>query len=694
MAFSIAYKIPFVSFRSGNHYTVNVWKDGGGAAQTLVGAASPFVTQEDDDEDIFADIRTQSGYLRILSTEADALWASIVPATDTDTPVTLTVAGSNTPVWQGFIQSQTYGHELYGDPQELELPVMCALSALQTKQISTTDVGIRNFAYLLKYMIDEIRVMSGGTADTPGSGVLEITQVVVGGGANARQWLLKRYDWMNFIQTRDGEEPTARYDLYTVLEDMCRYWGWTARTEGQTLYLTNADDENEDTNLVLSYAALSSLAAATEDELTGQVIGKGGTYIPWREGAINPFVNRNNEESQLRGPNKAVVKADVNQQDSLLKFAPASVREEMGDTWTWQQGNSDSTGYFTTPTIQTFGQSAGAEMSGTSTSQGGFCRRQIFATDEQDAATKCDVILTADFNEATPPSQIVFNRWRNYGGGSLSLKGSLFQGAKQFEAGDDTWYCFFHIGIGETRETARWFQLSLDWNENIWSGWTDTPQLVGVNINGNNLNGFVALGVGTSWGQIHWGNYSAIPIEEGLSGKLFIDFLGCASLNGGTTRGDIADFEVSFSRDGVFIPSSIDQPRPRSMSEDRVSEREYVSTNQGKTDNQWNADCIFASDNNMEYGYGLLMNGDGTWMRNAPFNGGRTWPEQHLADRVTRYWQTARKKLYLEVAWYDAAYVHPDMRVELRSMPGTEWHPASISHDWREDITQLTLLEL
>lgn len=133
MAFSIAYKIPFVSFRSGNHYTVNVWKDGGGAAQTLVGADSPFVTQEDDDEDIFADIRTQSGYLRILSTEADALWASIVPATDTDTPVTLTVAGSNTPVWQGFIQSQTYGHELYGDPQELELPVMCALSALQTK---------------------------------------------------------------------------------------------------------------------------------------------------------------------------------------------------------------------------------------------------------------------------------------------------------------------------------------------------------------------------------------------------------------------------------------------------------------------------------------------------------------------------------------------------------------------------------
>lgn len=691
MAFQIHYKVPFVSLRNGTHYVVNIWKDGApsGGLKTLAGAASPFVTQEDDNEDLFCDIRTQTGYVRIVSADASDLWAAIAPATDTDTPVTLTVGTGTTPVWQGFIQSQTYGHDMYGDPQELEFPVMCMLSALESKQISIGNVAIRNFAYLLKYIVDEM--------NTLGNGVAEITGVVIGGGADARQWLQKKFDWQNFVSEQDGEYDTVKYNIYSVLEDMCRFWGWTARTCGQTLYLTNADDEDEQSLLELTYAQLTTLSTATTDTQTGSEDIPQTWNIPQVSGA-NPFVNTDNEESQLRGPNKAVVQADCNAEDTIIKFAPKKVRDELelNTTWTWV-GHSDpelenTIGYFgTNPIKSTFGLNG--VMSGSSNYGGGFCRRQIFSTEEQETATKADLILADGFSTTTAFSSLTVNRWHNYGGGSLSVKGNIFQGYKQFEAGDDSWFMFIRLGIGESRGTAKWYNLTCDAYGNIFSSWENSPQMLAIHINGNGLQGFSAYQYNENpfVPDIDWGNFSSIPVDAGLNGYLFIDFMGFHSYNGGNSYGDVADFEVTFSRDETFIQNNTKQHRPRTMSEDRVDRREYESTNQGKADNQWNADCIFASDNNMEYGYGLLMNADGTWMGKVPYDINEDYPEQHLADRVTSFWQYARRMIRTEVKYSEASGVNPSTKVNMKSLI---LHPMSISHDWREDTIQLILIEL
>ena len=58
MAFQVFYKILFKSLRSGTVYTVNIYKDGtlpSGYPLTLKGAAQPFVTEEDNDEDMCFD---------------------------------------------------------------------------------------------------------------------------------------------------------------------------------------------------------------------------------------------------------------------------------------------------------------------------------------------------------------------------------------------------------------------------------------------------------------------------------------------------------------------------------------------------------------------------------------------------------------------------------------------------------------
>ena len=244
MAFQIFWKIPFKSLRSGTLYTVNIYKDGtlpSGYPLTLKGGAQPFVTEEDSDDDMFTPIRTQTGYLRFVddgkatnanNEDVTFNWKDLIPATDTARPVTLThqSAGSTIVDWQGFMQAQDFGNTLYGNPQEREFPIQCVLSVTQGTDINYQQTAIQNFAYLLKQIVDSIP-----SAQRP-------TSFMIQGGADAQAWLLKQIDWQNFVSEDGDGNLTARYSMYDCLEDMCRFWGWTARTKGSTLYLTMADD--------------------------------------------------------------------------------------------------------------------------------------------------------------------------------------------------------------------------------------------------------------------------------------------------------------------------------------------------------------------------------------------------------------------------------------------------------------------
>ena len=149
MAFQIHWKILFKSLRAGTVYTVNIWKDGElppGYPLTLKGAAEPMTTDEDADEDMFCPVRKQSGYFRIVDDgkatnasyqEVDFDWKEMLPVNDTDRPVTLT-AGIGNVVWQGFMQAQNFGSELYGNPQSHEFPLQCCLSLLSAIKVSTS----------------------------------------------------------------------------------------------------------------------------------------------------------------------------------------------------------------------------------------------------------------------------------------------------------------------------------------------------------------------------------------------------------------------------------------------------------------------------------------------------------------------------------------------------------------------------
>lgn len=680
---AIHWKIPFKSLRTGTLYTVNIYDASfSGTPVVLKGGASPFSTEENEDEDQFAPIRTQSGSIRIIDDGKDASgnalatgwWKQMVPVNDTDRPVTLT-DGSGNVVWQGFMQAQNFGAELYEPTQEREFPVQCCLSVLAATQVSTTEAQLCNFAYLLRYIFNSVPSHS-------------FTSFVIQGGADAQQWLLKRIDWHNFLNDNADNDVEPKYNLYEILEDVCQFWGWTARIYKQTIYLTCADDTAETTFLTLTPANLDTMAAG----------GTAGTTSAGYSTATisgDVFASTDNSDYKQRGPNKATVKADVNKEEIIAQFAPASVRHALeANGWTWvQQSGEDLTGYFETNSV--IGSFTSEILDGTShDTRGGYSRRQIYSSKEADKPFEGDMFLinntgydATQFIQA-PAISIVTKKAMAFSGGSIVLSGDVYFGAKPCDVSELP-QMFIGVGISPdgNRANARWWYIRYLQTRVIDYGWSTAGDVryFAAGVNAGKLKS-CKLPLSNT-------DFDAIPIIGDLYGFVHVDIYGFLSGFNPIDQFQIANFAIEFSRDTIDIPTSPDVVRPRVVLVERVSTQNYTATNTNQTHEEWNADCIFASDNNMEYGYGLIMNANGSFMEKAQYGGvaNSQHPEQHLANRVATYWASSRRKIIADFRTNTIPEVSPQYKLTI---DGTQLHPIAISRDWRNDVVRLSMLEM
>ena len=691
------YTIQFKSLRAGTLYTLAIGGGTGGAI-ALHGGAEPFTTQEDSDEDQFTPVRTQSGTIRIVDNgkgtqiingqevQVDVDWHDLLPKTDTARPVTLShVVGSTTIIdWQGFIQAQNYGSTLYGNPQEHEFPVQCPLTVLSSVPVPTNETQLSNFAYLLDKML---------AATSP----CTFSTIYVEGGSDALTWLQKKFDWQNFLtETESGVEPDYNYG--EVLEDVCKFWGWTIRTQGDKVYLTCADDQSEQTFLILTRAQLTALGQGTT----------GGTTGTFENVTISGdvFASEDNDDYQQRGPNKALVKADCNAVDTLVQFAPQNVRNQMeANGYTWVQGTEDMTGYFKTRNITRF-DSMVLEGQANTTYGSYFCRVQSYESKDQEKANIMDMMVVRhDYVANTPFISLQTKRAMMYSNGSLKISGKPYAGFLSWDTEKKRCRIRMRLGVGMTRQTAQWWYMDDTVNPDqsgslaINSGWRNTVQEFSAYIiNGQIFTTGVAL-----WGMVYpflTFGYPYIPMPADAYGYLFIDILGMwESANPHYVSDfEIGDLSIEFNRDQTTIPTSFTEVRPRTIVKERQETAEYKSSNTNQTEQEWSADCIFASDNNMVYGYGLLMNPDGSYMANVPYGSNSEQPEQHLANRVTAYWAQAKRMLSPDLianASIGTGVTVMDITPRHKvTMDDTTFHPIAIDHSWRDDIISLTLLEM
>lgn len=724
MAFQLFYKIPFVSLRSGTTYTVNIYKNGtpgSGYPLKLKGGADPMTTDEDASEDQFTPIRSQSGYFRMVDDghatnsastpqEVNFNWKDLLPSTDSDHPVVLTDGNGNV-MWQGFMQSQTFSGALYGNPQEREFPVICPLGVLAGEDIDF-NAGLKNFAYLLKSVCDTIDVKSGGTLSggvITVNGAVHIDTIIVQGGADAQAWLLTKIDWQNFASEDADGVMRAKYSIYEVLEDMCRFWGWTARTKGTVLYLTASDDSAEQSFLTLTRAQLDTMAGGTSAGTTSSTIPS----VTLTDTSANPiFANTDQTDSKVQGPHRAVVKADCNEHDTVAQFAPKDIQDYMGDNYEWVPGGEDLVGYFTTQALSPQDWIGSQTLKVitpriTSLSHGGISKRQIYQSAESESPTLGDMLMVYANHEGYEDSaaiQLQTLRQMSFGGGSIRLGGTLWRGAETIQSDKNKYAIRMKLGIGMTRQTAKWWYMEKSSSAAIvsincgWQNYTSEANIPDFNVplQGNNLKStgiYFTIFIG---GAMY--AYPAIPVDPNTYGYIFVDIMGGYDYSNNNHFFDfqIANFSIEYSRDSYDIPSSIGEVRPRELKTERVTTKEYSAVNTNDSKEEWNANCIFASDNNMEYGYGLLLNASGNIIQMVQYGGSATnqqHPEQHLANRVANYWATAKRKIDTELLVNNVGDVTPHTKVSVTGESGT-FTPIAISRNWRDDVLKLSLLQL
>lgn len=691
------YNIIFKPLRSGVTYTLAIG-GGTGAPSQLNGAASPVVTQEFDDDDEFAPIRTQSGYIRIVDNgryydgTAGFSWKDLLPVTDTSRPVTLTrtLGQSSEVVWQGFMQAQNFSGRLYGNPQVRELPIQCPLTILEGEDINYQQTFVQNFAYLLQRVVNTIDVKSGGV-ETAGvittPGMVHIDTIYIQGGSDAQQWLLKKIDWQNFVSEDADGNLVARYNMYQCLEDMCRFWGWTARTNRRDLYLTCADDQAEQSWLTLNRAQLDTMAAGTA---AGDTAGSftvmdidGGDY------GSNVFANVEQDETLLRGANKATVTSDIGAYSKpIIEAFPTSVSSPLidggfiGDSYV---------GHEYTTELNTFQTGL---MAGTAASGAAFCVEHIMPVGARTSDEILDVIrMKSQYDADTVLATLESEYHHCFADGLLSMSGNVYINGEQLSEPDEVYSevggkkLYMCLGVGLTLATAKW------WNGKQWTA-TKHKFIARVgNSNGEmwseNISEVVS-GQALLRSIPTTSNYGGSQTSAGY-GKIFVQFYGTDDIEYNSTDKtlDLADFSLTFERtneDAIIL----DIERKIATRNDVCV---YQSSNQNNVRNEFNADVIYGSENRSRFGFGVVLDSYASYFKGYVYAGDilPTRPEQHLADRVTAYWQQSRRRLALSLRTELVTDITPK---NLILMDGTTAHPIAISHDWRDDVTRVTLLEM
>ena len=678
----MAYTQNFVSLK-GTTYTLTINNVSG---VTLPLAATPFETQEDDDVNVFTPVRTQSGYIRMIIPNAAsrAQWQSCIPGGATAMPVRLTHVSDETTIidWQGYVATGTYGMPYPADYEEFELPVVCPLSVLETIDVSTTppdNEGVLTFAKLLNYIFS--KVTSAGT--TISKYYFQGSPSVV----TAR--LAMKVIWANFLDTDSHGTIDAKYNCYEVLEEVCKFFGYSCRICGDAVYFTCPAGCSSAFTKYTSLTGSAETATAGTFEITDAMLA-----------------TTNQSEEVESGLKRVTVSSDINKLDNLIEIP----YDELFDRYYMGQSNiiARSVDYYERgiycavkqPNATTSDQNP-LVYEDDNISMSCYMANVPGTGHNAGNETKYCRFLVYDDNEVgdlggTPPEGKTSYSWKkcvelfhsyNYRGYDITTMFSITS-KQSFVISDGVLYISFKCDqvsawLGIIKCTAK-----MKLGNKYWDGenrvWTTIDTTFDLYFDSN---GAKSTRTNISDPQYDgWG----IPVTDTMRGVLefsIIDVPNWQTFMGQKINGflPLMDFEIGFVRGTI--------------EETKHTGNEYTEQ-AGQFQGEENVDLIFACD--VEYGpegYKRHMPaGLGYVLRNSDEKPAATIPalsgqnlsaEEKLAKIMAAYHNHTHRCVELEL-WSNMVSVTP-----IKTSTGLEtMHPVAISHSWRDDITRVKLIQI
>ena len=268
----IHWQVPFVSL-NGIAYTISIYEWAySGSIITLKGAPEPFITQEDDSEDIFTPVRRQTGSLRIvLAASESGYLEQLIPSNNTEKLVKLTHIENNATVidWQGFIQSRIFTQPWSNNAHMIEFPLNGMLASLEHKRVpsSKANMGTTRALGVFTTALEQLgeNLMTG----------LDIIDDCSGAWANVM------VDWNAFFspdtEQEEGYTRQVQYgqSWYAAVEMVCETFGLIAREHGARLVIAQYDNGD-------------GLAIRSMNWATAKSVGSGQSSLPSGTAVDNP----------------------------------------------------------------------------------------------------------------------------------------------------------------------------------------------------------------------------------------------------------------------------------------------------------------------------------------------------------------------------------------------------------------------
>ena len=637
----------FISL-DGEQYTLII--EGVNPVPTLPLSDDPISTDEDSDSDMFMPVRTQSGYIRLLSTDKTT-WRQLIPASATAMPVKL-MRGS-TIAWQGYVQTGTYGTTWPAIYEDFELPIVCGLSVLESFDVDVQGPGdMVTVGQLLAYLFGKL------------SGLTYKCYFHTGNPNSNPAWLQYKVLWRNFLDEDDGTLK-ASYNCLEILEEICKFYGWSCRTHGDGIWFTSiTDDERSDIVVVYTMQELAAGTTSTPAESF--------THITIADA---DFASTDHSEEWIPGCKSVTFNSELNAFDTIIEVPKDELlKAHKNDTpfrnehWkdvdaneAWIQFRGAINYENALVKIKSYVESAVDD-------QPQCCGRLIiFDTDMREPKLRYNWTLSIDAfrsedygprQSSTPLVEIESKAAYILSDGILYINGKT----DNFINGKAT--CVLKIGTQY-------------WNGTAWTSTASTFELLcdsqGIEDTRTSINDTEYQGTG-------------IPITTTLTGKIYfaINDVSLTSLLFVPFNGyfPLQDFEIGFVR---------------RQQDSEANDLNYTATG-GAFPEEVTVDSIFCTDksktegnNTMrcEMGYGLLFSNT-LIIDTIPYKTDYMKPEQHNANLIAAYGSTIRQVLTLQL-WNSRVAASPKSIITLE---GKRYFPVAISHHWRDGIQEVKLMEI
>jgi hypothetical protein len=170
----------------------------------------------------------------------------------------------------------------------------------------------------------------------------------------------------------------------------------------------------------------------------------------------------------------------------------------------------------------------------------------------------------------------------------------------------------------------------------------------------------------------------------------------------GDTIADMSDLELIFSRKQV---------EGRLFNTGNREENVYTAKNNAVVRDEWSESTMFCSDNYCKFGPGVIINPNNTYFKgwdyaqhsnassipakqpgyNPIVLASPSQPEQHLVNRIVKYWSQSRRKIECSLLSNLVSTLSPRCKVTI---DGSTMYPVSFARNWRDDVLKVTLYEV